>query len=248
MILSTDLSRPPNDMLTTVLSSTAEALAKSGATIDVNGDFSRYTSANRNGALAFGGFNPMATNATRGSSTIISVDGEVVATGATALYETYERSMADLIDEIDIYRLGHDRLTLNGDCREWLSAIQGRVLFSGGIWVRKDFRKTPLSRLAVPLLLFINRVVGVYRWNAGHIVSIQEVPVVTKGIADRYRMWAMAEGALWHLNGKEIPMVFGYAPPVQAIMDAQRVARQGMEHLVLPLKRSANVGSSQRGA
>lgn len=212
------------------------------------GDFSGFQRTNRDGALVFGGFNPLATNATRGSSTVISIDGEAIATGAAALYETYERSMADLVQEIDVYQLGDDRLTLSGECLEWLSCVHGRTLFSGGIWIRKDLRGTPVSELAVPLLPLINRVVGVCRWRAEHIISLQEEAIVRKGIAKRYRVWATASGAMWRLNGKDVPMVLSYTPPIQGIMDARRVALQGVECLLSPSKQSRTVGSNRRAA
>lgn len=248
MILKTELQSAPLDLVTAVIEKAQANFEDMGATISITGDFDAFHAVDRDGALVFGGYNPGTTNATRGVSVVVSVDGVAVATGAAGLFETYERSMADLIHEIGIYQSPSDHVTLSGDCLDWLSSVTGRVMYIGGVWVRKDHRKTRLSHTVVPLVPLITAAIAAQVWRAEHMVSLVENAIVTEGIADRYRAWFARSGAMWRLNGRDVPMALAYTAPIQAIMDAKGFMRQGMEYLQTPLSRSANSGLSPAAA
>lgn len=246
MVLDTVFAE--NGLVSQVISRATAEFRSLGAELSVTGNFDRFQNVNRGGALTFGGYNPQVTNATRGVSVVVSLDGEDVATGAAALYETYERSMADVITEIGIYKSDEDRVVLTGECREWLESTSGRVMYIGGIWVKEEWKKTELSHTVVPLVPLITSTIATQVWQAQHMVSLVEWAIVAKGIADRYRVWFTKPGALWRLNGTDIPMFLCYTPPIQAVMDAKNFITQGMGALHKPLSRSASDGLTQDAA
>ena len=249
MILDTDFAGGPGRLAQRVFALGAKAVEEHGARLEITGNFDAFSRVDRDGSLPYKGYHPDFTNATRGASLIVRKDGKAIATGAAALFETYERSMADLIHENGLYDDGgDDGVRMSRECRDWLESISGRVMYIGGIWIHRKHRKTELSRLLVPLLPLISSTIAVQLWDARHIVSLVEYPILEKGVVDRYRVWFRWPGATIRLGGRELPMILTYSAPIQATLDARGFIRSGPEYLLSPLSLPGSSDSIQRAA
>lgn len=235
MIFRTNIEAEASQLVFDLLGKAQACLKDFGAEITAHGGFEEYQTVDRDGAMSFGGYHPRHSSAQRGLSLIVSVDGSPVATYAGALYDTGKRSMADFLHEVGTYDDGtSDRMTASGRALAWLNAIRGKVQFSGGIWIRGDYRKSELSTLLVPLLPLIGRSLGVELWAADHIIGLIEKPIQDKGVAKRYRLLFHEPGGTWIKAGREIPLTFVYQAPIFVTYDALEFIKVGREYLASP--------------
>ncbi len=232
MLIETDLAVSGDQRLMAFLERAVDELGSLGARMEIAGDFSAFQSVDRVGAHSVGTYHPDLTNAVRGTSIIIYVGDRAIATYAGAMFDTYERSMADVFSHHGPYRdESADRIEFLGDARDLLECASGRVLYSGGIWVHPDHRKTPLSRFLVPFFPLAGRMVGLGCWGVQHIITFVEGAILTKGVASRYRHWLYADGVVWHHDGHEIGMSVGYTSPIQAIYEGNSFVKLGAGYL-----------------
>ena len=166
------------------------------------------------------------------------------------MFDTHERSMADVMAHHGPYRDDSaDRIEFVGDARDLLECASGRVLYSGGIWVHPDYRKTPLSRFLVPFFPLAGRMVGLGCWGVQHIITFVEGAILRKGVASRYRHWLYADGVIWHHDGAEIPMSVGYTSPLQAMYEGTNFVKRGADYIEMKsLPFSSPTGSDARKA
>ncbi len=249
MILDTHFAGGREKLARQVFAAAREEVARRGASLEITGNLDAFHAVDRGGALPFDAHHPDYTVAVRGASIVVRAGAEPIATGTAALYDTYERSMADLIRENGVYNDGAPaRIDMSRECLDWLESIAGRVMYSGGVWIRADRRKSEFSRLLVPLIPLVARTVAVQLWDAQHIVSFLEHAIAAKGIARRYRAWFAWPGMVWRARDKDVPLMLAYTAPIQATLDARAFIRSGSESLVSPSTPPERSGSIRRAA
>lgn len=108
-------------------------------------------------------------------------DGEIAVTACARLYEWDDRSLADEVVSLRMFYDDPSAAIQRGE--RWsvvspeVEQVRGRVLFTGGAWVRPDYRSTGLSRI-VPRFA---RAYGLNTWNPDVICSFQELSMATGG-------------------------------------------------------------------
>jgi hypothetical protein len=111
--------------------------------------------------------------------------GEVVATQAARLYEWPETSLKDEAASLRMFYADSDAAFARGDRCEITAPIaekiSGRVVFSGGIWYRRDFRGKDLGTI----LPRISRAYAVTRWNSDFTIGMYADAVIAGGLAER---------------------------------------------------------------
>jgi hypothetical protein len=112
-------------------------------------------------------------------------DGQVVATQAARLYEWPETSLKDEGDSLRMFYADPDAAFARGDrCKitaPIAEKITGRVVFSGGIWYRRDFRGRDLGTI----LPRISRAYALTRWNTDFTIGMLADAVIAGGLAAR---------------------------------------------------------------
>lgn len=222
VIRKTDIEREGSYLLRKVLRQARASLAaEHGATLSIHGDFQPFAQVDREGGYAFGAYDNRFTRASRGTCIIVRYQGRKIGTYACALFDAHP-SMGDVMEGPGLYYDGTDdhlRIEACG-ARRWFQAMRGSVGFSGGIWVSKHHRGTPLSRTLVPLLPLLGRAIAVECWGVDHVFAMMPEQVMRKGIGKRYRLSITEPGIVWHHRAADIPMWFGYHPPLMIVHDA----------------------------
>ena len=112
-------------------------------------------------------------------------DGQVVATQAARLYEWPETSLKDEGDSLRMFYADPDAAFARGDrCKittPIAEKITGRVVFSGGIWYRRDFRGKDLGTI----LPRISRAYAFTRWHSDFTLGMMGDAVIAGGLAER---------------------------------------------------------------
>ncbi|WP_139189446.1 MULTISPECIES: hypothetical protein [Thalassobaculum] len=241
---STDVDRDGTQFVQRLINSAQHRLFEGfGVTLSVHGDFEAFAAVDRLGWHTFQGYTNEHTHASRGAAILIDVDGRTIATYACGLYDAHP-NMAALIDGPGLYNDGTgDRFEIATPvCRNWFSAMRGRVGCSGGIWMNPDYRRTALSHTLVPLLPLLGRAIAVECWQADHVFALMPEDVVKKQIGARYRLSFMEPGLTWHHGETDIAFWFGYHPPLKIVHDAYEFLEQGFQALFdqpIPTKAAA---------
>jgi hypothetical protein len=111
--------------------------------------------------------------------------GDVVATQAARLYDWPETSLKDEADSLRMLYADPDAAFARGDRCEITTPvaekITGRVVFSGGVWYRPDFRGKDLATI----LPRISRAYALTRWNSDFTIGWMADAVIAGGMAQR---------------------------------------------------------------
>lgn len=114
-----------------------------------------------------------------------SKDGEVVATQAARLYEWPETSLKEEATSLRMFYADpgaafarNDRCEITAPIAE---KITGRVIFSGAIWYRRDFRGKDLGTI----LPRISRAYAFTRWQSDFTIGMLGDAVIAGGLAER---------------------------------------------------------------
>ena len=112
-------------------------------------------------------------------------DGDVVATQAARFYDWAAKSFKSEAENLRLFyrhpqssRQPGETCTVSSRNAE---RVSGRVVFSGGGWYRRDYRKQWLSGL----LPRLSRAYALTRWNSQYTISIMAEAVVDGGMARR---------------------------------------------------------------
>ncbi|KRR17073.1 hypothetical protein [Bradyrhizobium retamae] len=112
-------------------------------------------------------------------------DGEVVATQAARLYDWPETSLKDEAASLRMFYADPDAaFARENRCKittPIAEKITGRVVFSGGIWYRRDFRGKDLGTI----LPRISRAYAFTRWNSDFTIGMYADAVIAGGLAER---------------------------------------------------------------
>jgi len=112
-------------------------------------------------------------------------DGNIVATQAARFYDWAATSFKSEAESLRLFyrdpenaRQPRETCTVSSRNGE---RVSGRVVFSGGGWYRRDYRKQWLSGL----LPRLSRAYALTRWDSQHTISIMAEAVVDGGMARR---------------------------------------------------------------
>ncbi|CCE06244.1 conserved hypothetical protein [Bradyrhizobium sp. STM 3843] len=125
-----------------------------------------------------------------------SHDGEVVATQAARLYDWPETSLKDEAMSLRMFYADpdaafarEDRCEVNTPTAE---KIAGRVVFSGAIWYRRDFRGKDLGTI----LPRISRAYAFTRWHSDFTIGLLGNGVIAGGLAERAGYTKVEQGCI----------------------------------------------------
>jgi hypothetical protein len=111
--------------------------------------------------------------------------GEIVATQAARFYNWPETSLKDEAISLRMFYADPDAAFARGDRCEITTpvaeSITGRVVFSGAVWYRPDFRGKGLATI----LPRISRVYAFTRWNSNFTIGMMADAVIAGGMAGR---------------------------------------------------------------
>jgi hypothetical protein len=111
--------------------------------------------------------------------------GQVVATQAARLYDWPETSLKDEANSLRMFYADSVAASARGDRCEITAPvaekITGRVVFSGGVWYRPDFRGKDLATI----LPRISRAYAFTRWNSDFTIGWMADAVIAGGMAER---------------------------------------------------------------
>lgn len=111
--------------------------------------------------------------------------GEVVATQAARLFRWPESTFAQeatslrlFYDDVDEHRLPNEEVRITARSA-W--DVTGRVTYSGGVWLRPDYR----GRLLTAILPRISRALAFTKWYTDYTTTIMAERIVASGVAAR---------------------------------------------------------------
>lgn len=123
--------------------------------------------------------------------------GDTVLTHAIRHYQMIETTLAAELESLRLLYGDPQRQARPHEiCRVSVAAaqqIRGSVVYSGGTWLRPDFRGRGLASI-VPRLA---RSIALARWNTDFAFSLVERPLVEKGLARRYGFRLVEYGVDW---------------------------------------------------
>lgn len=114
-----------------------------------------------------------------------NASGDIVATQAARVYDWSETNFKEQAENLRLFyanphfsKLPQEACTVRAPSA---SHIGGKVVFSGGGWYRRDYRKQWLSGL----LPRLSRALAYKRWNSDFTISIMAEAVINGGMAER---------------------------------------------------------------
>jgi hypothetical protein len=111
--------------------------------------------------------------------------GEVVATQGARIYDWPETSLKDEAASLRMFYADPDAAFARGDRCEITAPIaekiSGRVVFSGAVWYRRDFRGKELATI----LPRISRAYAFTSWNSDFTIGLMTDAVIAGGMAER---------------------------------------------------------------
>jgi hypothetical protein len=111
--------------------------------------------------------------------------GQVVATQAARIYDWPETSLEDEATSLRMFYADPDAAFARGDRCEITTPvarkITGRVVFSGAVWYRRDFRGKDLATI----LPRISRAYAFTCWNSDFTIGMMSDAVIAGGLAER---------------------------------------------------------------
>jgi hypothetical protein len=111
--------------------------------------------------------------------------GEIVATQAARVYDWSETTLKDEATSLRMFYADPDAAFARGDRCEITTpiaeTISGRVVFSGAVWYRRDFRGKDLATI----LPRISRAYAFTRWNSDFTIGMMADAVIAGGMAER---------------------------------------------------------------
>ena len=111
--------------------------------------------------------------------------GEVVTTQAARIYDWPGTSLKDEAASLRMFFADPDAAFARGDhCKittPIAEKISGRVVFSGAVWYRRDFRGKDLATIQSR----ISRAYAFTRWNSDFTIGMMANAVIAGGLAER---------------------------------------------------------------
>lgn len=146
-----------------------------------------------------------------------------------ATYGAYPMVLADtLTSHIELegwYPSEDESWRVTDAARGLTDTITDMAVFSGGIVVTPDMRKTEVSRMLVWMLPMVGRSLGIARWEAPHFVFMVKPNI--PGLGVRFRPERLEPEVEWTRNGEPfgLPRLFGYASMNFAFRQAEEFRR-----------------------
>ncbi|UPJ54342.1 hypothetical protein IVB30_28930 [Bradyrhizobium sp. 200] len=147
--------------------------------------------------------------------------GRVVATQAARIYDWSETTLMDEAVSLRMFYADPDAAFARGDRCEITTPvarkITGRVVFSGAVWYRRDFRGKDLATI----LPRISRAYAFTRWNSDFTIGMMADAVIAGGMAERVGYTKLepssVEFVVWPLG--EMRCALGWMQPDELLSD-----------------------------
>lgn len=111
--------------------------------------------------------------------------GDVVVTQGACLYDWRHTNFKEEAESLRLFYSAPERMAQPGEAcpvtAPAASKLSGRVVFSGAVWVRPDYR----GRLVTAILPRISRAAAYTRWASDVTLTIMAEAVVKGGVAER---------------------------------------------------------------
>ena len=191
----------PRELLGRYVSCASEMAADLGLTLHFSTNFKRFAALNLRHRDSWGPLSPIfdPANADLGLTNAFFIEamdelGDTVMTSAGRLYDHGDRSIAQDLRALRVYYddpaphiAAGAHVEVTAPSAEY---ICGRVMFSGGVWVRPDFRRNGLTKI-VPRL---TRAVALAQWNTPVFWAAIEHKLEKIGVARAYGSWHVEDG------------------------------------------------------
>lgn len=134
-------------------------------------------------------------------------------------------TLTDQIESEGWYPTETESWQVRGSARALTDRIRDMAVFSGGIVVTPDMRKSEISRMLVWMLPMVGRSLGVERWDAPHFVFMVKPNI--PGLGVRFRPERLEPEIAWIRDGRPFgePRLFGYASQAFARCHADEFMR-----------------------
>lgn len=147
--------------------------------------------------------------------------GEIVATQAARIYDWQATSLKDEASSLRMFYADPDAAFARGDRCEIITpvaeAITGRVVFSGGVWFRRDFRGKDLATI----LPRISRAYAFTRWNSDFTIGLMADAVIAGGMAERVGYTKLVHSCIDLVASPtgEVRLALGWMQPDELLAD-----------------------------
>ncbi len=234
----------PADAIADVVLATDRAARNAGIRLSLSTDFDELKRVNRANRVDWYALTPNfdPEHSALGAENAFWVKGidhkgDVVLCHAVRLYAIHNATLAD---ELESLRLFYDSpaqaLTAGVSMRataEVAHRMNGRMTFSGGLWVRSDYRGGGLARLIPPL----SRAVALTRWYPAFHVCVVSREKLEKGMGAVYG-YGSVDYSVWLLK---VPG-FGDALECGLCWMTTAEAEAEVEERALRLNKSVGIG------
>ena len=153
-------------------------------------------------------------------------ENQIVATLVGRVYDMRKTTLAAELESLRVFYVDPARHRLrNETCvntTQQAREISGRVLYSGGAWVRPDARGTGLTAI----LPRISKVYAIGHWYADWAIALLQPILVRKGVAQRYGITNVEYGVHWTgMRAGELEFVLGWLHRDEIVDDLVAVER-----------------------
>jgi hypothetical protein len=196
----------PRDLLARYVAFAEEQMRELGVQLKISADFDRLIALNGqhrdSWPLLSPIFNPKFNDLAAGKAFLIEgIDrsGDTVITSAGRLYDHGTRSLADDLRSLRVFYdhpaphvAAGDRVEVDASSAEH---FYGRIMFSGAVWVRPDYRRHGVTKI-VPRL---TRSYALARWNTPVFWAYIDHDLDEIGVTRAYGSWHVEDGIMSHM-------------------------------------------------
>jgi len=196
----------PRDLIARYIAVADHAARELGVRLRLSRDFDRLIALNTQHSDSWPQlspiFNPKHNSLRRDNAFVIEgVDefGDTVMTSAGRLYDHGDRSIADELRSLRVFYdnpaphiAAGERVEVTAPTAEHLC---GRVMFSGAVWVRPDFRRNGLTKI-IPRL---TRSYALTQWNTPVFWAYIDHDLEEIGVARAYGSWHVEDRIITHM-------------------------------------------------
>ncbi len=200
------LNHGPRDLIARYIGHADQAARDLGVRLRLSWDFDRLIALNRqhrdSWPMLSPIFNPRYNSLRRDNAFLVEgVDefGATVMTSAGRLYDHGDRSIADDLRSLRVFYDQPGKYVAAGESVE-VSAptaehLCGRIMFSGAVWVRPDYRRHGLTKI-IPRL---TRSYALAQWNTPVFWAYIDHDLEEIGVARAYGSWHVEDRIATHM-------------------------------------------------
>ena len=196
----------PRDLLARYVALAEQEMSDLGVQLKISSNFDHLIAFNKTHRDSWPPlspiFNPKYNDLTRGKAFLIEgVDefGDTVVTSAGRLYDHGARSLADDLRSLRVFYDDPAPHAAAGESVEVTAPsaehFYGRVMFSGAVWVRPDYRRHGFTKI-IPRL---TRSYALTQWNTPVFWAYIDHYLDEIGVTRAYGSWHVEDGIITHM-------------------------------------------------